>query len=161
MNNVYVIESDTSHPLLRLLGLGTARERLDLAEHKSSVEEWQYEAHRLEQQGKVEQAEEVRRSLLRQQAVPWTVLDVPALDELAERALDAKSVSNKPRQQLFEYAVFSDEPAWLARLDLVRFEPARGMLTMMDARGATIAQIGRQPGQAPPRPLPERATPRR
>ncbi len=142
VNNVYIIESDTSHPLLRLLGLGTARERLDLAEHRSSVEEWQYEAHRLEQQGKVEQAEEVRRSLLRQQAVPWTVLDVPALDALAERALDAKSVSNKPRQQLFEYAVFSDEPAWLARLDLVRFEPAQGMLTMMDARGATIAQIG-------------------
>jgi hypothetical protein len=86
VNNVYVIESDTSHPLLALLGLGSARERIDLAEHKSSTEEWQYEAHRLEQQGKLEQAEEVRRSLLRQQTVPWTVLDVPALDALAERA---------------------------------------------------------------------------
>ena len=32
------------------------------------TQEWQYEAHRLEQQGKVEQAEEVRRSLLRQQS---------------------------------------------------------------------------------------------
>ena len=142
VNNVYVVESDTSHPLLRLLGLGSARQRLDLAEHKSSVEEWQYEAHRLEQQGKAEQAEEVRRSLLRQQAVPWTILDISALDELAVRALDAGSLSNKPRQQLFEYAVFSDEPAWLTCLGRVRFEPARGMLAMMNVRAATIAQMG-------------------
>ena len=67
---------------------------------------------------------------------------MPALDELAERALDARSLSNRPRQQLFEYAVCNDEPAWLARLDGVRFEPARAMLTLMDDREATIARIG-------------------
>ncbi len=61
VKNLYVVESDTAHPMLRLLGLATARDRLELAEQRSSIEEWQQEAHRLESQGKLEQAEDVRR----------------------------------------------------------------------------------------------------
>ena len=44
VKGLYVIESDPSHPLLKLLGLATARERLDLAEQKSTLDEWQQEA---------------------------------------------------------------------------------------------------------------------
>lgn len=142
VKGLYVVESDTSHPLLKLLGLAAARERLDLAEQKSSLDEWQQEAHRLEEQGKLEQAEEVRRSVLRQQAVPWPVLDVPAVTALAAQALDPESISTKPRQRLFEYAVFSDEPVWVMRLADVRFEPARGMLAVLRERGARLGEAG-------------------
>ncbi len=142
VKNLYVVESDTAHPMLRLLGLATARDRLELAEQRSSIEEWQQEAHRLESQGKLEQAEDVRRSVLRQQAVPWPVLDVAAVVELAGHALDPASVSNKPRQRLFEYAVFNDEPVWVARLAKLRFEPARGMLAVMDERGGRLGELG-------------------
>lgn len=142
VKNLYVVESDTSHPLLRLLGLATARERLELAEQKSSREEWQAEAHRLEQQGKLEQAEEVRRSLLREQPVPWPVLDGTRLAELAAQALDPESLSTKPRQRLLEYAAFCDEPIWVERLAEVRFEPARGILAVMDARETRLGDAG-------------------
>jgi Ankyrin repeats (3 copies) len=142
VKNLYIVESDVAHPMLRLLGLATARDRLDLAEQRSSLEEWQQEAHRLESQGKLEQAEEVRRGVLRQQAVPWPVLDVAALDELAAQGLDPQSVSNKPRQRLFEYAVFSDEPVWVERLARLRFEPARGMLAVMDERRGRLGELG-------------------
>ena len=142
VKNVYVIESDTRHELLQLLGLEQTRERLELGEQKSSLEEWQYEAHRLEQQGKLEQAEEVRRTVLHTQAVPWPVLDVPALADLADRALDPSSISNKPRQQLYEYAVFNDDPVWVSRLAQLRFEPARGGLAIMEERRTRLAVTG-------------------
>lgn len=142
VKGLYVIESDTSHPLLELLGLSAARERLDLAEQRSTLDEWQQEAHRLEQQGKLEQADEVRRSVLRQQAVPWPVLDVAGLAVLAAQALDPRSLSNKPRQRLFEYAIFSDEPVWVGRLADVRFEPAHGMLAVLRDRGGRLGEAG-------------------
>jgi hypothetical protein len=74
VGNVYLVESDGRHPLLGLLGQERARERIELAEQKSSLEEWQQEAHRLEQQGKLDQAEAVRRTQLHTH-LPWPVLD--------------------------------------------------------------------------------------
>lgn len=142
VKNVYLVESDTRHPLLALLGQERAREKIELAEQKSSLEEWQQEAHRLEQQGKLDQAEAVRRTVLHTQAVPWPVLDVAGLCTLAERALDPQSVSNKPRQQLYEYAIANDEAAWAVRLAEVRFEPARGALAFAEERGVRLAEIG-------------------
>jgi hypothetical protein len=48
---------------------------VDTVESKtSSLEEWRREAHRLELQGKEEQAAEIRDRILKQQQVPWTVL---------------------------------------------------------------------------------------
>jgi hypothetical protein len=142
VKNLYVVESDTAHPMLRLLGLASARDRLDLAEQKSTLAEWQQEAHRLEQQGKIEQAEDVRRGVLRQQAVPWPVLNAAALSELAAQALDSASVSTKPRQRLFEYAIFNDEPVWIDRLANLRFEPARGMIVVRSARDGRLGELG-------------------
>jgi hypothetical protein len=142
VGNVYLVESDSGHPLLRLLGQERVRERIELAEQKSSLEEWQQEAHRLEQQGKLDQAEAVRRTVLHTQAVPWPVLDGDALAVLAERALDPQSVSNKPRQQLYEYAILNDEPAWVARLAAVRFEPARGALAFAEEREVRLIETG-------------------
>lgn len=142
VRHVYMIESDTRHALLQLLGLERMQERVDLAEQKSTLEEWQYEAHRLEQQGKLEQADEVRRSVLHVQAAPWPVLDVPALTALAGRALDPASLSTKPRQQLYDYAVYHDEPGWVMKLAERRFEPARGMLALMEQRGTRLGTTG-------------------
>ena len=142
VRNVYLIESDSRHPLLGLLGQERTSERLQLAEQKSSLEEWQKEAHRLEQQGKLEQAEAVRNTVLHTQKVPWPVLDGEALALLAERALDPQSVSNKPRQQLYEYAILNDEPAWVGRLAAVRFEPARGALAFAEEQDVRLIETG-------------------
>ena len=139
---VYLVESDSAHPLLRLLGQAQTQQHIAIAEQKSSLEEWQYEAHRLEQQGKLDQAEDVRRTVLRTQGVPWPVLDPLRLAELAGRALDPQSISNKPRQQLFEYAVFNDEPGWVKALEKRRFEPAMGALSLTRERKIRLVDTG-------------------
>jgi hypothetical protein len=66
------------------------------------------------------------------------VLDVNALGALADQALDEKSISTKPRQRLFEYAAFNDEPQWMVRLAGVRFEPARSLLSLMEERSLPL-----------------------
>ena len=58
-----------------------------MEEQRSSLEEWRREAHRLELQGKDEQAAEIRAQILKQQQVPWTVLRGEALAALRGQAL--------------------------------------------------------------------------
>jgi hypothetical protein len=63
------------HPLFGLLELTTADGDTQVDARQSSVEEWQKEARRPELQGKQEQAEAIRRTVLKQTPPPWPVLD--------------------------------------------------------------------------------------
>lgn len=84
VRNLYIIESDTGHPLFSLLELSTAGPmRIDA--RQGTVEDWQKEARKLELQGKAEQAEAIRKNILRQTPVPWTVFDQPRITELLTR----------------------------------------------------------------------------
>lgn len=58
----------------------------------------------------------MRSTVLRLQNVPWTVLDGAGVRSLAAKALDPKGVSQKARQQLFDYACFHEEMALVDRL---------------------------------------------
>ena len=68
-----LVEDDPSHPLWKTLGVvfGAGGRPVQVAE--ANIEDWQAEAHRLEQQGKLEQAEAIRATVLKLQPVPWTV----------------------------------------------------------------------------------------
>ncbi len=107
--NVYLLESEVGHPLLCLLGLDQAREQLGLARQDSSLEEWQREARRLELQGKQEQAEAIRKTVLREKTVPWEVMTPERFAETLAKALDPKQISKKPRQHIEEYAACHDD----------------------------------------------------
>jgi hypothetical protein len=127
IRNVYLVESDTGHALLRLLGLGVGSDEVRAGVRTSSREDWQREAHRLELQGKQEQAEAVRATILKETPVPWPVVDEPRLRELLIKLFRQNALGNKPRQQLYEYATAYDEPmlaAWL--VTEAGFEQARG-----------------------------------
>ena len=125
VSNLYLIENDARHGLLHLLGLNTTRDKVDLANQASSLEDWQREARRLELQGKQEQADEIRKTILHTKKVPWEILDQTRLQTLLPQALDPKSVSNKVRNLLFEYAAFYDEEALADRLAQSGFQPAQ------------------------------------
>ncbi len=116
VEHLYVIESDTRHALLGLLGLGRVDEKVNVANQQSSAEEWQREARRLELQGRQEQADDIRRSVLRQQAVPWAVFDATRFRELRRQVLDTKNASSKARQQLMDIAAFYREARLFAHL---------------------------------------------
>ncbi|MGH8236386.1 MAG: UvrD-helicase domain-containing protein, partial [Steroidobacteraceae bacterium] len=60
VRNLYLIESDTAHPLFGLLDLTAAGGQTQVEARQSSLEEWQKEARKLELQGKQEQAEAIR-----------------------------------------------------------------------------------------------------
>ena len=115
--NLYLIESDTEHPLFKLLELTPAGQvRVDAKQ--SSLEDWQKEARKLELQGKQEQVDAIRRGILRQTPVPWPIFDQAKTTELLIKVFRERAPGGKPRQQLFDIACCHDEPtlaAWLAR----------------------------------------------
>lgn len=125
VDQLLIVESDTTHPLLQLLDLQTS-EAVQLAQAQASTQqEWAQEARRLELQGKQEQADAIRQNVLKTQKPSWPVWDEPALQELLPKALLPGQLSNKPRQALLDYALWHGQTGWvfdLARTS--RFEPA-------------------------------------
>ncbi len=119
------VESDPEHPLLRLLAVGQAGREVELVAEESSREEWQREARRLEMQGKLEQAEAIRRDVLETRPVPWAVAGPEALAGLQARALGPGPIDKAAQQLLFELAVTYDIPSLLPRLVAAGFRHAR------------------------------------
>jgi hypothetical protein len=115
--NLYLIESDTGHALFGLLEVAAGGQARVEAK-KSSLEDWQKEAAKLELQGKQEQAEAIRRDILKLAPVPWPVFDPARVTELLVKVFREQVPGGKLRQQLLEVAACHDEPAlanWLVR----------------------------------------------
>ena len=108
VETVYLVESDASHPLLGLLRIVCGEDVSHVGSKASSLEEWQREARNLELQGKQEQADAIRRTILRATPVPWPVLDAAGFRQAHERALAPRSVYGKAKQHLFEFAAFHE-----------------------------------------------------
>ncbi|MBN2448878.1 MAG: UvrD-helicase domain-containing protein [Lentisphaeria bacterium] len=104
VENLTIIEAGQNHPLIGLLGLGEVRQRSAMKARESSRDEWQREARRLELQGKDEQADAIRRTILGNQPVPWPVITPEALPALMADALDEERYNRKAKEFLFEYA---------------------------------------------------------
>ena len=79
VESLVLVESDTSHPLLDLLGLrvGATSETAAASVRASTREEWAQEARKLQLQGKEEQARAIRDAFLQVKAVPWTPWKAP------------------------------------------------------------------------------------
>ncbi len=109
VKNLYLIEPRPSQPLLALLGLTEAHAAVDdVPLQQSSLDEWRHEAHRLQLQGKEEQAAAIRTQILQQREVPWTVLRNDALRTLEAQALERRD--KKAGIALMEYAlVYRDQ----------------------------------------------------
>ena len=110
VRNLYLIESDTGHPLFGLLDLTAHSDEAQVEARTSSLEEWQREARKLELQGKQEQAEAIRRTILKQALPPWPVLDESAVRDLLVKVFRERTVGDKQKRRLNEYAAFHDEP---------------------------------------------------
>ncbi len=108
VETVYIVEGDDAHPLFGLLRVTFSEDVSRFTAKASSVEEWQKEARKLELQGKAEQAEAIRRTILRVTPVPWTVLHGAELDDTFAKALAPKSVFNKAKRVLHELGAFHE-----------------------------------------------------
>jgi hypothetical protein len=121
--NIYLLEREPKQRLFDLLGLKPHHKGLDLAGQDSSLDEWRQEAHRLELQGKQEQADEIRSQILKQKTVPWEVLSAEALEALQRRAIDEGH--KKAKLTLFEYALVYHDQGRLNALMKSGFAPAK------------------------------------
>ncbi len=111
IHNLYLIESDADHPLLRLLDVRQGAGAAKVEAATSSRDDWQKEARKLELQGKQEQADAIRESILRETPVPWPVFDEGRLRETLLKVFREQAPGNKAKQQLHEYAACYDERA--------------------------------------------------
>ena len=124
IKNLYVIESDTGHPLFGLLDMAVGEVKVEAKQ--STLEDWQKEARKLELQGKQEQAEAIRRTILRQTPVPWPVFGEAKVNELLLKVFREQAPGSKMKQQLYDYATCYDEPVlaeWL--IQEAKFDSAR------------------------------------
>lgn len=117
VRDVYLVEDDVGHPLLRLLEVVDAQHANRVESRRATAQEWQREAQRLQAQGKLDQADSIRRDVLKIKPVPWTVFDRAHLPDLMAKAIDPTNVQNKLRRQLLEFAYLHDEPATVAALE--------------------------------------------
>jgi hypothetical protein len=127
VRNVYLIESDAGHPLLRLLAVAQAGAATRIDAPASSVEDWQKEARKLAMQGKQEQADAIERLILKTTPVPWPVFDEATLRATLAKVFGERAPGSKHKSQLFDYATCFDEPVLAdALLGEAHFEQARG-----------------------------------
>jgi hypothetical protein len=130
-----LVEQDTAHPLLSLLGLQVGEAHAQPVA-KSTQDEWAKEARRLELQGKAEQAQAIRDAFLQHRPVPWTPWSLALIEEQFPKAFDPQNPSSKPRQTVFDYALWHGQHAWIESLAMAKFAPARGLMGEHDFAGA-------------------------
>jgi hypothetical protein len=135
IKNLFVLESDTGHPIFGLLDLAVAGQ-VNVDAQQSSMEDWQKEARKLELQGKQEQAEAIRRNILKQSPPPWPVFNESWLKETSIKVFREQAPGGKPKQQLLEYATYHEEPVlaeWL--ITTAKFDAARMFGNQLDTLG--------------------------
>lgn len=124
VQNLYVVETNRKHDLLALLGLTEFRQSLGLKEQASTADEWQREARRLELQGKQEQADLIRKQVLKVQPVPWEIATYQNLPDLIAQATNPAHFNKKAKDRLFEYALFYNETQFFPQLSALNYRPA-------------------------------------
>lgn len=105
---LYLLESSRKHEILVMLGLTEQKESVSLKREESSKDEWQKEARKLEMQGKKEQAEEIRRSILEITDPDWEPVTPENIEDLKDQALDPDRYNKKAKDLLFAYALLYD-----------------------------------------------------
>ena len=130
VKNIYLFEKQASHPALQLLQMTESKEEVKVTETKSTLDEWLTEAQRLEDQGKFEQAEQIRAKYL-----GYDYLSPEQLEQVRQLALDPSKKEaevKKERKQLFQYAVTHQRYDWVEELAKLQFQ--RAILLMKELK---------------------------
>lgn len=130
IKNIYLFEKKINHPVLELLQIRESSKEIQVKESKSSREEWLEEARRLEEQGKHEQAEQIRAKYL-----GYEYISAEQLTAILQLALDPAKKEHevkKERKQLFQYGINHQRFDWIEQLAKLQFQ--RAVLLMKEVR---------------------------
>ncbi|MDR1403546.1 MAG: AAA family ATPase [Tannerellaceae bacterium] len=130
VKNIYLFEQRADHPALRLLQMQESKQDIQVRETKSSKEEWLEEARRLEEQNKLEQAEQIRAKYLEYEYISREQLEI--IRSLALDPAKKEAEVKKERKQLFQYAVHHRRFDWVEDLSKLQFQ--RAILYMKELR---------------------------
>jgi len=128
IRNIYMVEKNTKQRLLELLDLTKTEQKLSIENQKSSAEEWLLEAKRLEMQGKIEQAQQIRDRI---SGIDY--LSPEEYNELRVKALDptkSEQELKRERKDLFKYAEARKRIEDIRSLAELKFQ--RAILFMQD-----------------------------
>lgn len=128
---IYIVENDVEHSLWGLLRVTFSEDVSAYAAKASSHEDWQREARKLELQGKQEQADAIRRNILRIAPVPWMVLDDEGFAATYDKVFAPNSIFTKAKQQLYDFAAFHQiSPLALAIKTKAKYQPPKSFYDM-------------------------------
>ena len=105
LEEVYLVEEHIDHNLWKLLNLPLLGDEFEIIKEKSSLEEWQAEARRLELQGKVEQAQDIKDRVLKIRPVPWEVPTQGSVIKLVNHVYSSESPKKKKLIELYELGI--------------------------------------------------------
>ena len=131
VSRVILIEPDLRHPLLGLLQVPLGDEAEVLTAKLASRDDWEREARKLELQGKREQATDIRRRILKQQAVPWEVWTPETLRRMEEQ-VRASPGDPKLARGLVDFALLNRQERLLETLQGLKVKPAASYLRNTD-----------------------------
>jgi hypothetical protein len=130
VKNIYFFEKLVTHPALQLLEIGESKKEIKVNQLKSSREEWLEEARRLEEQGKYEQAEQIRAKYLGYEYISAEELEL-ILQVALNPSLPEQDVK-KQRKQLFQYSIHHQRYDWIEQLAKLQFQ--RAILYMKEVK---------------------------
>jgi hypothetical protein len=119
--------------LLELLGLTNFKQQVTLKDQTSSLDEWQKEARKLELQGKQEQADQIRTTILQMKPVPWEVLTRQTLVTMKQQALHPEIFNKKAKDRLFEFGLIYNDYSFFAQLSTLKYRRADTWKTELNA----------------------------
>ena len=124
IENLYILEASEKHEILGLMGLAKIRDKVKLQEEVSSMDDWKNEARKLEMQGKKEQAEEIRKSILEVREPEWKPLTLANIEELKKEALDPDLFNKKAKDLLFHYSLIYSDFDCIKKLSELKYRKA-------------------------------------
>ncbi len=128
MRTLILVENRVKHRIFDLLELRQETGPVKVSAEESSKDDWAREARRLEKQGKREQADLIRETMLGHQPVPWKVVTPETLNDLKTEALNPNQFNKQAKLLLFEFAIISSRMGLIAKLAKLKFTRAQGNL---------------------------------
>ena len=124
VNRLYILETSENHNILRLLNLVEAQKAVSIKEEISSVDDWKKEARKLEMQGKNEQAEEIKKSILSIEKPDWEPTSPDNIDYLKKEALNPDHFNKKAKDKFFAYSLLYNDFESIKKLSKLKYRKA-------------------------------------
>ncbi len=124
IRRLYVLEKSDKHNILSLLNLVETKKELNVKEDISSLEDWAKEAGKLEKQGKQEQAEDIRKTMLKVEKPDWEPITPDNLGDLKKKALNPDHFNKKAKDKLFAYSLLYNDLDSIEKLSVLKYRKA-------------------------------------